>query len=573
MKRAEPLFSIHRFFQQLILISASLLLSGFISAQDSPLSIFDGLGKANTEAEENQSPPLIPAYYQVGPFSVTASKAQQNWSFFPFLNYSNTERQKYWSITPFYSVYEDKEQNRKSTHVLWPLWRSERRAQSWAAEDRTSTSVFPIFHRMKEVDERYGPNQHQYLFPFYFQGSQKEANGRYFILFPFIWYAENARLVVPLFPKRPQTFAAFWPFIGHFENYWNRHTIDYVLWPLFVRSIEGAEETNDKITHYSFIWPIFGLYKSDVMGGFNVWPLISRVEKPDEYIRAYWLWPLGHYRYEKVPEWEDKRSEQTWFIPFFASANTPNYKYDLVFPFYGELDMKGRRSRGYALAIYNTNENFRSSIRNHRLFWFLIRWTTKIDPNPRYNDFTLHPEPLQGGGVFPFYVNQWNSSKRRVLAPWPIYSYRKDVDTDQIYTRQFLFPFFARTEKEFPAANGEPQRLTQVKRYVWPFYRKTTLDDDSTYTNIPHLFPILDVNEIDRNYAPFWSLYRAERDPKTGARNEQILGSIYRKEKEANGTRNKQLNLLVYKGKWSKDAQGNRSGEVKILFGLIKSTW
>lgn len=567
----NPLFRFLRLSNTLFLLLILLNLNS-VSAQESVLSLFGG-NRSQQPVDENQPPPLVPAFYQVGPFNVVASKEQQNWSLFPFAHYSNDARQKYWAISPLYSVYENKELGRKSTHVIWPFWISERRAQSWAAEDRTSTSVFPLFHRMKEVDQKYGPNQNQYLFPFYYQGSQKAQNGRYFILFPFIWYAENARMVVPLFPKRPQTFAAFWPFIGHFENYWNRHTIDYVLWPLYVRSIEGSDEKNDKITHYSFIWPIFGIYKSDVMGGFNVWPLVSRVNKPDEYLRAYWLWPLGQYRYEVVPEWTDKRSEETWFLPFYIDADTPKYKFKMVFPFYGDLNMKGRRSQGYALAIYNTNENYRSGIRNHRLLWFLFRWTTKIEPNTRYDDFTLHPEPMQGGGFFPFYTNQWNSQKRRVLAPWPIYTYRKDTDPDQIYTRQFLFPLFGRTEKSFPATENGPQRLTEVKRYVWPFYRKTTLDDGSTYTNIPQLFPGLEINAIDRNFSPFWSIYRAERDPKTGARNEQVFGSLYRTAKESDGSRHKQLNLLVYKGKWSKDAEGNRSGEAKVLFGLFKSTW
>lgn len=568
---APSLFKSFSFLTFFFLLS--LLLPQVIPAQQNPFSFVDLGGSREKPVAADQPKPLVPAFYQVGPFSVAATKEEQNWSWLPFLHYSNNPEQKWWAVTPLYSVYEDKVQNRKSTHVLWPLWRSERRAQSWAAEDRRSWSVFPVFHSMREVDKRYGPNKNQYLFPLYYQGSQPEQKGKYFILFPFVWYGENARMVVPLFPKRPQTFAAVWPLMGHFENYWNRHTIDYVLWPLYVRSIEGQDPEVDKITHYSFIWPIFGYFDSKVMGGFNVWPLVSRVEKKDDYIRAYWLWPLGHYRYEKVPEWTDKRSEETWFIPFYVDAKTPKYKFNMVFPFYGDLDMKGRRSRGYALAIYNTNENFRSGIRNHRLLWFLFRWTTKIDPNPRYDEFVLHPEPMQGGGFFPFYVKQKNSEKLRVIAPWPIYTLKKDFDADRTYTRQYLFPFYALTKKTYSVAENGEQRAPEVKRYIWPFYRKTTLKDGSTYTNIPQLFPTLDVEELDRNYAPFWSIYRAERDPKTGARNEMIFGSLYRTAKDSDGSRHKQLNLLVYKSKRSRSAEGERTGETQLLFGLIKHRW
>ena len=516
-------------------------------------------------------------WYQVTPIPMDDSPttAPRSVTVFPFYNSYSSPEQRSVGVPPFYSKYRDERVGRRTTHVLWPLWRSEKRDDSWAYTERESTSVLPLFHQMAEEDERYGPNQHQYLFPFYFQGTQAKQNGRYVIVFPFFWYAENARMVTPLFPKRPQTFAAFWPFFGHFENYWNRHTIDYVLWPLFVRSIEGKDPEVDKITHYTFLWPIFGYYDSKVMGGFNVWPLVSRVEKPDEYLRAYWLWPLGHYRYEVVPEWSDKRSEETWFLPFYADATTPKYNFDLVFPFYGDLEMKGRRSRGYALAVYNTNENYRSSIRQHRLLWFLIRWTTRIDPNPKAGEFVLTPEPMQGGGFFPFYTKTWNSEKVRVSAPWPIYTYRKDREAAQIYTRQFLFPFFGRTVKEFPVAEGDsqPAKPTETKRYVWPFYRKTTLKNGHTYTNIPHFFPGLEVNDIDRNYSALWSVYRAERDPQTGARTDQFLGSVYKREKTDAGDVRKSVRLLVYSRTSQRGSDGSRSGETKWLFGLLKHRW
>lgn len=504
-----------------------------------------------------------------------ALRTDSRWFFWPFVETGSGPGGRYVDVHPFYSWHGDAETGGDSSHALWPLVIRTHRPDAWGTKDRRTLDIVPLWHSSTGDQGERGRVGHRYLVPFYWAGKQSgtedRPGGRYLIVFPFLWHAENARLVAPLFPTRPQNFSAFFPFGGTFDGYWNRDRVRFFLWPLLVESTKRTPDETVKL--YSFPWPFVGLYSAEKTTGFRLWPLFSRVHKPGEFTRAYWLWPLGHYRREASAETGRSPRELALFLPFYGRARDGKYEYDLAFPFYGELRQKGRHTRGYALAIYNEDDDLRKGLRSHRLLWFLVRWTSRIpatveprvEPTPE--DVASSPGPMEGGGVFPVYLKRTNSRSVRQTIAWPFYNRRIDRYDDRTYRREFLLPFYGRAETRH--SDGK----NRGGWFLWPLKRSIVHRDGTTFSSVPHLFPYMSAEPVDLNWAPLWMAWTRSADPATGEVRTRLLGNFSAFDRQADGTVTRQLNAAVWSWRGSKAPDGSRSGRSNILFGLASRHW
>lgn len=425
---------------------------------------------------------------------------RETWILYPFYSSEQTSSTLTRSLRPLYSWHQDLPTGNKDIDFLWPVFSHRYRPQTQAAKDRRATYLFPLFYQRSE--ERFGKDIFdRVILPFWFEGSQTNR-GRYQILFPFFWYAYNAKMITPLFPPREQTFAAIFPLAGDFRGYWNRDRIRFILWPLFVHSSGGTGQDYNQV--HSILWPIFGLYSGPRTSGFRVWPLFAWVEKEGEYKRCYWLWPLGHYRQGRIGKTNDGQQDVTLFIPFYARFRQPNVKLDMVFPFYGKLQVGDRVSKGYALALYNTDTNTRKGVREQRYLLFLIRRKT---PLPGFDPAKIPPDVTLGGGIFPFYTRTHNATKVSKNIIWPIHQYRYNQYQEFSYTRSYIVPFYSNRLRVY--TNGK----TVHSRFLFPFFRLKKTTNDDTRTNALHLFFYSDVESIDRLYAPLWSWWEKTENP------------------------------------------------------------
>lgn len=498
-----------------------------------------------------------------------------HWFLWPLVEKSAGPDGRIAAVHPFWSRHRAPESADDSTHVLWPFLVRRHRPDTWNGTDRRSLSIVPLWHSSTNERGDLGRSTTRYLIPFYWQGSQTRPNepkGRYLVLFPFFWHAENARMAVPLFPPRPQNFSAIFPLGGTFEGYWNADRVRFFLWPLLVESTKRKPDETVKL--YSFPWPFLGLYSAERTSGFRVWPLFSRVSKPGEFTRAYWLWPLGHYRSETAADAKRSPKELFLFLPFYGRARDPKLSYDLVFPFYGELRQKGRTTRGYALALYNSDDNLRKGVRNHRLLWFIVRWTSRIPVQvqpavpPTPEEVASAPGPMEGGGVFPLYVRQSNGRSLREYVLWPFWTRRVDDYDDRVHARRFLLPFHGRTEVRFKEDDSRRRGW-----FLWPLKRAVERRDGSTFSSVPHLFPYTEADPVDRNWAPLWMAWTRHANPSTGEARVRLFGNLTAYDRTADGTVRREVNLGVYSWKNETAPDGGRTGRVKVLFGLVRWDW
>ncbi len=485
----------------------------------------------------------------------------ETWFPWPFVRIRHAPDHSQIAVFPLVSITRDEKEQQRNVDVLWPFssWRK-REAGSWGVYDRTDFSIIPLFY--SGSGERDGVEfYHRFLIPFYWQGRQ-ESGGNYFILFPFVWHARDARMVVPLFPSRKQNFSALWPISGEFRGYWNRDGIQFFLWPLFVKSWRGEGE--DRLELLSFIWPITGYYRGEGVKGFRLWPLVSYVNVKDEKRRAYWLFPLGRYSFSRGTGVDGADEKIMLFVPFYGRMRTRNINYDAIFPFYGKLEMAGRRSRGWALASYMQDDNLRTGIRTHRVLWFLIRWTQRIEVPTQFAEDAVEARPMEGGGVFPLYIRRHNEARERQTILWPFYHRRVDLMEDHESRRTFLVPMWSFNRRDYTDGSRSS------RGFLWPFYRHWRDVDGHRYQSVPHLFPYSRVEAADRNWAPFWTVWSRRWNEQTGELRVRLMGGVWKHDRNVIGDERRRLDLLLFATEGRRSPTGLRERDTSVLFGALQ---
>lgn len=481
---------------------------------------------------------------------------------FPFFTRESGGGRRLVAFHPLFSVFQDESTGRHDVHVLWPIFRYSRQPESWHGADRRMIDIFPFYVNRWSVKD--GERSSSRLaFPLYMSGTDK-AGQRYFILAPFIWHADEARVPV-FFPPRPQTFSAVWPLAGEFRDFWNRDRIQFLLWPLFVRSWKG--DGDDRVEMHAMPWPFLSLYSGPRVSGFRVWPLYARVRMEGEFTRSYWLWPLGHYRDER-PDERGRFRRGTIFFPFYANYETQDLRYRLHGPFHGRLEMKGRTSRGWLLGIYNEDENHRTGVRRHRLIWFIVRWWSPIPVREEFLAFQSEEEArsrgVRGGGVFPVYVRTHTGSGWRQTVLWPVFvrAFNRYPGGESFDRTTVILFHYQGTQRR---ADGS----TQFKQMFWPVYRRVRTWDGHTRENALHFVPLVDTPGADRNLVPLLAFWSSDRHAVTGERKDRWLGGVVSFDRDWRGVERRRFDTLLFTTEATDGPNRPRESRTTVLRGLV----
>ena len=113
---------------------------------------------------------------------------------------------------------------------------------------------------------------------------------------------------------------------------------------------------------------------------------------------------------------------------------------------------------------------------------------------------------------WPLYGCTEGKDERRQYAAWPIY-WRSSWESAKRRTeRTRLFPFYASETTYQKDKDGLEYEAEQYTR-VWPLYAREATPEDSRFRML-ELNPIRHSGGIERNWAPFWTLY--EREARAG---------------------------------------------------------
>jgi hypothetical protein len=323
------------------------------------------------------------------------------------------------------------------------------------------------------------PAQRTTIFPLFFRQHSTETNQDYTALFPIYGHL-----------------------IGRPLNM--RDDIRFVLFPLY------SETRKRDVVTDNYLYPIFHLRHGNQLEGWQVWPLAGHETKALTYKTniADQVEPIGGH---------DK-----WFAlwPVFfdnhTGLGTTNPAAELsVLPLYSRLRSPARDSTTVLWPFFNVID----------------------DREKQYREWEL-PEPMivfaRGEGkttdrVWPFYGRSHDAYRESDFVAWPVYFHRHLVSTplDRERTRICFFLYSDLVQKNLETGKSS-RRVDLLPLFTW----HRDFNGDCRLQVLAPLEPFLPDNKsVERNWSPLWSLWRAERNDRTGVASASLLWNFYRHER------------------------------------------
>jgi len=418
------------------------------------------------------------------------------------------------------------------TEALGPILSSE------AGEDRSQWALHPVLSYSADTGadaaefdllypvltyDRFGREyRFQLMQVLSFSGgqTQTETNVHRFTLFP-IYFQQRS-------DDPAKNYTALFPLYGQLRNRLFRDEINFVLWPLYVKtkrrpSVAPREEEpflalphryfrarKGDVTTYNFVAPIFHLRYGDGLTGWQVWPLAGHehkevttktnswgdVETVPGHEKRFLLWPIFFNQTQNVGT--DNPERQQALLPFYSYLRSPQ---------------RDSTSYLWPLGVTITDDRARK-YREVDAPWPLIVFA--------------HGEGKTTRRVWPFFSQSRTSGMESDWYLWPIYKYNrlKADPLDRARTRILFFLYSDTTEKNTQTG------ATAHRADLWPlFTAKRDLNGNERLQILALLEPLVPSSRaIERNYSPLWSLWRAERNPSTGAASQSLLWNLYRRD-------------------------------------------
>lgn len=400
--------------------------------------------------------------------------------------------------------------------VTAPAWASEENIwPAWVAQKDDSTqkitswqAVGPIIYKQPSLDQLTASG----VRPLYLQrkndaGIVVESN----VLYPFFTYRRydgyyrwsvfnliNRTGTLGQGPKKQQPVSDgsfdIWPFYfsrntgspdssykgllpigGQIKNRLGYDRLSWVLFPLY-----GKTEKRG-VTDTFTPWPFIRTTQGNQTTGFAFWPIYGHREKPNDFAREFYLWPLG---YKSVTGLSDPQPVvKKGFLPFYALESGPRVNSATYgWPFFGWVSV---------------TDNGPKSFHEKHYFWpFFVQAKGEQRTINRWAPFYSHSH-IRG------------TDKTWVL--WPAFK-RAAWNADNLdqTQHQFLFFVYWSLKQESPT---NPNLAPAYKKHLWPLF--TVWDNGAGRKQVQALSPFevfFPRNDTVReSWTPLFALYRYNR--------------------------------------------------------------
>lgn len=365
---------------------------------------------------------------------------------------------------------------------------------SYARDPGTELEEFDFLYPLMSYD-RYG-SQHRWQFfeilSFAGGPTQRESDRNRFTLFPFYFQQRST--------DPGEDYTAVFPFYGHLKHRLFRDEIFFVMFPVY-----GESRKRDVVTD-NYLYPFFHLRHGDGLHGWQFWPIVGQEHK-DVATRT-----------NGFNEVQTVGGHDQYFVlwPFFIDQNTgigttnPSWQ-QLSFPFYS-LERSPNRDSTYALWLFGHADDREKKYREWDLPWPLIvfaRGTGKTTSR-----------------VWPLFSQAHSATRESDFYLWPAYKYGRyhGGALDRERNSVFFFLYSDLIEKDTET------KASRRRVYLWPlFIHHRDFNGNSRLQVLAPLEPFLPTaHKIERDYSPLWSLWRAEKNPHSGAASQSLLWNLYR---------------------------------------------
>lgn len=269
--------------------------------------------------------------------------------------------------------------------------------------------------------------------------------------------------------RQGEDYWALFPIYGHIPHVLLMEDIDFTLFPLYLNyEVKGVEREY-------FLWPVFSRVAGDEgrLSSFGVFPLYGEVTRR-EAKHQYLFWPF-------------------WTEAVYGGDRNPGESW-MVLPLYGEVRREKERQTMVLPPFFSHTKT--DSAERWRLPWPFVE--TVRTPEQRKRSF------------WPFYGDVEREDERRWYAVWPLIEHFNLTSRGGRTERSRFFPFYVDETVYRKTADGGERAAERYTR-LWPFGVREASDAGSRL-RVFEFNPIRHSGAIERNWAPFWTLYeRTER--------------------------------------------------------------
>ena len=326
---------------------------------------------------------------------------------------------------------------------------------------------------------------------------REQSDARRIAIFPFYFQQRSTR------PE--DNYTAFLPFYGHMKNKLLRDEIDFVLWPMYVKT-----RKKDVVTR-NYLAPFFHLRRGNALKGWQAWPLAGwetkepttrtlmngEEETVGGHRRLTLLWPFFFKQHNGIGT--ENPQHQSAFIPFYSYLKSPN---------------RDSFTTPWPIGFTRTHDR-EKQYSEYGFPWPLLVWADGEGKTTRR--------------IWPLFGLSYSDSLRSDFALWPVYRYRERKTKATVRGRhQLLFYLYTHVEERH-LDSGD----TSYERWsLWPLMTTEHRENgDRRFQAFALLEPILPGNEsIERNFSHAWSIWRSETNGETGKSSHSLFWNLYRSE-------------------------------------------
>lgn len=326
--------------------------------------------------------------------------------------------------------------------------------------------------------------------------SQDGTKSRGFSLFPLIFFRRS--------DDPAQNHSAVLPFYGHIRQRLFRDEWRVVLWPLY------AQSRKEDVVTDNYLVPLLHRRHGGGVSGWQFWPLIGQERKETTWRTNRWG--------DVQPLWAREALFVMWPLFFHNTVDigsTNEIRQRVFLPFYSLQLSPAKETRTYLWPLGPTLVHDRAEgYRQVGLPWPLIVFA--------------RGERKTTDRVFPFYSHTRYRNGETAWYMWPVL-WKRQVRTEALERDLTRVAFFLYTDiTECDRANGRTGRRTDL----WPlFAARRDFEGNERFQLLAPIETVLSANpSVARNWSPLWSLWRSEKNARTGARSRSLLWNLYRSE-------------------------------------------
>ncbi len=284
--------------------------------------------------------------------------------------------------------------------------------------------------------------------------------------------------------RKDEGYWGFFPFYGHHPHFLLMDDWQFVLWPIW------HTYTVKDVRSHAVLWP-FVTWRDAPREGVGVWPFYG-YGRQRESLHHYVLWPFVTWATYDEDRDTSGAGSSCWVLPFYGQVRRARETQTML-PFIGYSHTKADNSRTGA-----------TETERWRLFWPIFE-NLKSPSRDRLSVFPFW-EQIEGrafGKARPVEEHTWRVG-------WQLMENTRLETKNTLEKRFNFFPFFT-WERRWYRGRAAAEPNDSYFR-IWPFWSSETVKGRTRHRTL-ELMPIRHVEGVERNWAPFWSLWESEDRP------------------------------------------------------------